>query len=128
MLISNFSFSSDVLHFAIHTELPRSALDYYPTRLNRKDGRLPPVIATTFADFCWVVSEGTTRENVEQVKTPVPSMIKFEQNEIMRPVVLGDLSWALPSKFADDLIECMHALNTTVLEGILEDAVMYGPF
>lgn len=74
-------------------------------------------IGTTFVDFCWLAGEGTTSKTVIEVST------KFNDKH-----VVGDLSYVLPSKFADDLIEAMHSLNVEFIEGILGDAIVYGPY
>lgn len=77
----------------------------------------PVQIANTFSDFCWIMSEGTKNESLLEVKTPLRE----------GKVELGDLTWVLPSKFADDLIEAVHVMNATVLEGMMMDAILYGP-
>lgn len=76
-----------------------------------------PKVATTFPDFCWTLSHGTTAYTEIEVNTKIDSRAEK-----------GDLTWILPSKFCDDFIEIMHALNLTVLEGAMQDAVIYGPF
>lgn len=93
------------------TEMP----DAYTHFFRRSEVEKP--IATTFADFCWIHSEGTTELNKDEVATNY----REETN-------LGDLTWVLPSKFADDIIEVLHIFNQRVAQGILEDAILYGPF
>lgn len=74
-------------------------------------------LSTTFADFCFLLKDGTTPESFIEVDTKLP-----------QGVALGDLTWCLPSKFADDLIEALHIANAVLLEGILEHAVLIGPY
>lgn len=75
-----------------------------------------PVVGTTFPDFCWYHSEGTTPDTALEVET------KFRNGALM-----GDLTWYLPSRFADNLIEIMHTLNQSFLEGLMQDTIIYGP-
>lgn len=74
-------------------------------------------IATTFPDLCWIHSDGTTPENKDEVMTGYRDGYQ-----------LGDLTWLLPSKFVDDLVEVMHVLNQSLFEGILQESIVYGPF
>lgn len=73
-------------------------------------------IGTTFPDFCWLLSDGTTAENIGQVRTKFADDGEF-----------GDLTWWLPAKFCDDVVEAMHIMNNFILEGNLFQAIMYGP-
>jgi hypothetical protein len=79
-------------------------------------------VVMTFTDFCWMASDGTTKDSVREVTTPVVPDIDGV------PVFLGDLTQVIPSKFADDLLDSLAAMNWGVLEGIMENAVIYGPF
>lgn len=118
--ISNFSFDSnrETIGFVISAKIPPISSAYYMRAIG---AGVTPKIATTFPDFCWLLSEGTTRENVIQSRTTPVDYIDNAKVE------LGDLTWALPSRFADDLIEAMHVLNNALFEGLLEDAILYGP-
>ena len=120
--VSSFNYSSETqtLRFAIWTKMPQLAADFYLPSFHISPSDLP-IIATTFPDFCWLMSEGTTPENIVQSRTSPAKEIDG------RKVELGDLAWVLPSRFADDLIEAMHILNEAFFEGILEDAIIYGP-
>ena len=74
------------------------------------------IVATTFPDLCWLYGEGTTHDTIKEVGT-----------ELRKGVEVGDLTWILPSKFLDDLIECIYSLNSQAFEGILGDSIIYGP-
>jgi hypothetical protein len=95
--------------FLIETEVPECFVKLDMMRPSQ-------LVCTTFPDFCWLLSNGTTAATKLEVQT-----------KIREEALLGDLTWVLPSKFADDLIEVMHCLNMEVLEGALQDAVLYGP-
>lgn len=75
------------------------------------------VYATTFPDLCWLYSEGTTAQTMEEVVTKP----RFEYNP-------GDLMWLLPSRFVDDLIEMIHTINPEFMSGLMQDAIVYGPY
>lgn len=109
-----FDPETQVLKFLISTEVPLSYQATYGKLL--LDDSLP-ITAMIFTDFCWVYSEGTTDRTILEVTTPVAEW-----------AVLGDLTWLLPSKFADDLIESVHAMNEGILSGIMANAILYGPF
>lgn len=72
-------------------------------------------IATTFVDFCWLSSDGTKPESIGEVKTPIDDDAK-----------LGDLTWALPQRFCDNLVMMVHTM-AEVVSLDLQEAVMYGP-
>lgn len=110
----SFHWDSDVLYFEVVTRIPDRESKFY-------DNSSDVCIVTSFPDFCWRLSHGTTPENVDQVSTRIDKEMRD------RRVELGDLTWAIPSKFADDLIELLHVLNSTVFEGILDEAIIYGP-
>lgn len=74
-------------------------------------------VGTTFPDLAWLFSEGTTEQSVGEVETQFREM-----------AVKGDLTWLVPCHVIEDLIEVMHVLNQSFLEGILEDAIIYGPW
>ena len=100
-----------VISFAIAEEVPTS----FPfDRLKDMDDS--EGVATTFADFCWIVSQGTTNLNKDEVETPYRD-----------EVPLGDLTWMITDKFADDVLDMMHIMNSFILEGNLYQAIMYGP-
>ena len=96
---------SGVISFDVGTCVPR-----YITKIEERN------IGTTFPDLCWLLSEGTTRQNVDQSQT------KFRED-----AEFGDLTWLLPAKFCDDLVEAMHIMNSWILEGSLYQAIIYGP-
>ena len=73
--------------------------------------------ANTFPDLCWILSEGTKNTDLDQIFT-----------EVRKDIKLGDLTNILPSKFTDDLVEVAHVLNQGLIEGILSDGIVYGPF
>lgn len=95
----------------IMTDMPKAYYGYHHSNVDND------TIANTFADFCWIYSEGTNDLNKDEVDT-----------HYRDGVVLGDLTWVLPSKFSDDIIEVLHIFNQRVANGILEDAIIYGPF
>lgn len=105
--------SRKVVQFLISTGAHPSFLHSY--------GTVPVIstvpIATTFADYCFLSADGTSAETKLEVDTPMDPDSH-----------LGDLTWVLPSKFADDLIEVMHVLNSTLLHGVLEHGIIYGPY
>ena len=74
-------------------------------------------VLTTFQDFCWIYVDGSTEKSLLEINTPV--------NSEARP---GSLNWLLPSRFADDLIECLAYLNDELFGGALQDAVLIGPY
>jgi len=106
-----FNYAKNCLKLEIKTAIKEEYSPYFLS--NSKDKK----IATTFPDLCWIYSEGTTSENKDEVMTAY-----------RKDAELGDLSWILPSKFADDFIEAMHIANQTLFEGILQEAIVYGPY
>jgi hypothetical protein len=94
-----------ILSLEIATPIP----EYYPEIPSQ-------LVGTTFADFCWLLSTGTTAQNVGQVSTPFNAAAEY-----------GDLTWLVPAKFCDDVVEMMNILNNFILEGNLFQAIMYGP-
>ena len=74
-------------------------------------------ICTTFVDLCWLYSEGTTTQSLEEVET-----------QPREGVATGDLTWLLPSRFTDDLIEMIHTINPEFMSGLMRDAIVYGPY
>ena len=76
----------------IRTEVPERYFELLPN--------MDKLIATTFSDFCWIHSEGTTPDTLREVDT-----------ELLGGTDLGDLTWVLPSKMADDIIEVLHIFN-----------------
>ena len=77
----------------------------------------PSNIFTTFVDMCWLYSEGTTAVTINEVETKP----RAEYNP-------GDITWLMPSKFADDVIEMIHTINPEFMSGLMQDAIVYGPF
>lgn len=75
------------------------------------------VLANTFMDLCWIHSEGTTSKTLGEVIT-----------EKREGIQTGDLTWTLPSKFIDDFVEMMHTLNQSIISGLMQDAIIYGPY
>ena len=71
---------------------------------------------TTFADFCFLNSEGTKFHNLDQCSTP----FRKDANP-------GDLTWLLPAKFVDDMVEMMSIMNNLILGGTMEESILYGP-
>ena len=122
----DFRGGEGVLTFITEAPLPKTyhdayrltrMLEDYSVQIGSNIHVINKPVATTFPDFCWTLSEGTSPHTVIEVQTPVA-----------KGAVLGDLTWVLPSKFCDDLIENMHALNQNILEGTMQDAILYGPF
>ena len=100
------------LTIAIGQPIPE---EYY--NFHKKAYKSTDTVGTTFPDFCWYHSEGTTQESLVEVETKP----REEAN-------LGDLTWILPSRFADNLIEIMHTLNQSFLQGLMQDTIVYGPY
>lgn len=111
IFLDNFRLENGLFKFNISAPIHRSFADVY-SEIESAD-----IIATSFVDFCWMISDGTTAKNAIEVDTP----FRDKAN-------LGDLTQVLPSKFADDLIEAMHSLNIDFFEGILSDTNLYGPY
>lgn len=72
-------------------------------------------VGTTFMDFCWYHSSGTTEASADEIDTP------FREN-----AEKGDLTWWMPVHACDNLVEVLHVLNQSFLEGILEESIIYG--
>lgn len=72
-------------------------------------------VGTTFMDFCWYHSSGTTETTIDEINTP------FRDD-----AEKGNLTWWMPVHACDNLIEVLHVLNQSFLEGILEESVIYG--
>jgi len=102
----NYSKERQTVSFKVSTIVP----EYFPENLEDKN------IATTYMDFCWLLSDGTTALNKNEVETPYKEDCQ-----------LGDLNWMIPSKFSDDFVEMMQVMNDVVLNGELSQAVIYGP-
>jgi len=77
-------------------------------------------IGTTFPDLCWYYSEGTTSTNQIEVET------KFREKNSHA----GDISWVLPTRFIDNIIETINLINQSpkFFNGLLRDAIIYGPY
>ncbi|MDZ4810778.1 MAG: hypothetical protein SGI96_21285 [Bacteroidota bacterium] len=108
VFVYSFSHADGCLKFSVGTKPHKSFLETYEFKNNS--------ICMAFMDFCWVLSDGTTNESAQENKTRVDPSLK-----------LGDLTWCLPSKFADDVIDVIGLLNVSVLSGIMENSFLYGP-
>ena len=73
-------------------------------------------VGTTFMDFCWYHSEGSNDSTLDEIET------KFREDNAQP----GNLTWYLPVHACDNLVEVLHVLNQSFLEGILEDSIIYG--
>jgi hypothetical protein len=104
----------DKLQMRIGVELPE---DYHRIYAKTIQASVHDIIATTFPDLCWIHSEGTTEKTLHEVST------KLRDNALK-----GDLTWVLPSKFVDDFVEMMHTLNLSIISGLMQDAIVYGPY
>ena len=108
LFVYDFVYSNGRFGFTVGAKPHESfILTYIPTNYE---------LCMSFIDFCWIMSEGTTKESAQEHNTVVGDKMK-----------LGDLTWCLPSKFADDLIDVVGLMNHYVLSGILEDCFLYGP-
>jgi len=103
----NYNKDKNTVSFSIASSLP----SYFPKEIVTDNK-----VATTYMDFCWLLSEGTTALNKNEVETPY-----------REDCVLGDLNWLIPSKFSDDFVEMMHVMNDVVLNGQLSQSIIYGP-
>lgn len=106
----NYDKEKERLTFTIASPIDKVVYDFF------SGGKLDKLIGTTFPDLCWYHSEGTTAESAIEVET------KFRSD-----AQLGDLTWFLPSRFADNLIEIIHTLNQALLCGLMNDVICYGP-
>lgn len=112
----NFSVRKEgTLTLCIGTSLPQDFMHTYSGAVF-SNAELPR-LATTFPDFCWLHADGTTPSTLNEVATVVRESEK-----------LGDLTWVLPSKLADDFVEMMHTLNQSIISGLMQDAILYAPF
>jgi hypothetical protein len=102
-----------VISFIVEATLPARAAEIYRDGVGIGNTRH---VATSFPDFCWRLANGSTIATALELRLP--------RNEASE---LGDLTWLLPSKFADDLLEVLHALNDDLLHGALQESWMYGP-
>ena len=108
----SFNQTETKLTISFFTKCPA---EYYST-INLSNS---PTYFTTFMDMCWLYSEGTTNENVGEVATEVRKEEGYKA---------GDLTWALPSKFVDDFVEMVHTINPDFMSGLMQDAIVYGPY
>lgn len=105
----NYDPKSGLVTFKAGTVVP----DYFVERFNfLKKGK----IGTTFADFCFLSADGTKFHTKDQSSTP------FREDSTP-----GDLTWVLPSKFVDDMVEMMSIMNNLILGGTMQEAILYGP-
>lgn len=74
--------------------------------------------AMSFIDLCWY----SGNERIDKDLIPLTLTTKLPDYK------LGDLGWALPSRFIDSFIDCAGRLNDSFLSGTLEDAILYGPY
>ena len=107
----SFKQSEERLVMSFFTKIPTNM----PSFLNDTNY----LIATTFVDMCWLYSDGTTNQSAEEVAT------EFRKGD---DIILGDLTWALPSKFVDDFVEMVHTINPDFMSGLMQDCVVYGPY
>ncbi len=101
--------TTTTIYFA--TEVPK---DFFLTHCISET-----IIATTFPDLCWIHSDGTTPENVNEIATKMREGKEYKT---------GDLTWHLPSKYLDDLIEMLHTINPSFMSGLMQDGLLYGPY
>lgn len=76
-------------------------------------------VATTFFDFCNILSSGSTTDSIYSVNQ---NILTNENAEA------GDLTIVVPSKIADDLIDVLSMTNDAVIDGLMEDSVIIGTF
>lgn len=115
-----------VLGFDVHAELSRLGMRLVGGIGDEMDVvRCGSLIAMTFIDFCYRATTGSTKETLLEVLTPYSSKLQGRNGVV--PVEPGDITEALPLKFSEDLLEVMHALNNAFLEGLLDQAIIYGP-
>lgn len=103
---------TEKLTMRIGVEIPLDYSEVYAASINRLEPR-----ATTFPDLCWIHAEGTTPQTLHEVAT-----------KLRDGAIIGDLTWVLPSKFVDDFVEMMHTLNQSIIAGLMQDAIIYGPY
>lgn len=103
------------LTMKIGTNIPKDYCDIYFESFMHQTRN--SVRATTFADLCWIHSEGSKNEDIELAYT-----------EPRENIILGDLTNVLPSKFVDDFVEMIHIFNQNIFDGLFRDAIIYGPF
>ena len=105
----------DMLTLKVACKAPKDFIElYFESFMHQMKNS---VRCTAFPDLTWINSDGTTNKDLDQVIT-----------EVRKDSILGDLTNALPSKFVDDFVEMMHVLNQGLIEGILSDAIVYGPY
>lgn len=111
--VKSYSKETKTLTFSVFAPMRKFDYDFLSEGKNNNN----VIIGTTFPDFCWYHAEGTTSETALELDT------KFRSNAIK-----GDLTNILPCRFADNFIEIMHTLNHSFIEGIMQEAIIYGPF
>lgn len=111
IVLKSYDTEKKRLTFFIGTPIKEQVFNFY------KYMSLEKPIATGFTDLCWYFSEGTTEQTMDEVTT------KFREN-----IELGDLSWFMPSRMIDNFIEIMHTLNQSILQGLMQETICYGPF
>ena len=100
------------LTVSVTSPVTEDVYQYYKTAY--KSMRI--LIATNFPDLCWYHADGTTELTVNEVET-----VMRKESE------MGDLTWFMPSRMVDNFIEIMHTLNQSMLEGLMQDTICYGP-
>lgn len=113
--LHDFTYTDKRLEFYISTKLTPSWNFVW------RDQKPKNIIGMTFIDMCWLSSSGTTPQSVIECATPVRATVGIYQ------VMLGDITQVLPSKLADDIIECVDKHSVGKLNGLFEDAIIYGP-
>lgn len=77
-----------------------------------------PIIGMPFMDLCFYTGNEA-----------IPEDFASDVSTVMREdAAKGDLGWAIPSRLTDHLVESLGKLNASVLSGLLQDAIVYGPF
>ena len=104
-----YSPSSGLIKFKAGTGVP----DYYKGMITLSTKNK---MGTTFADFCFLSADGTKFHTKDQCSTP------FRTDSTP-----GDLTWLLPAKFVDDMVEMMSIMNNLILGGTMQESILYGP-
>ncbi len=110
LIVSNFGIehlnNQKIFSFLVSMRLPEG--------ISHSIQEFPMV--TSFSDFCWFHGN----EKLDTKHTPETS------TEVDRAYNYGDLGWVIPCRFADRLIDTLGMLNDFLLEGVLENALIYG--
>lgn len=112
VVVKSYNKETEKLTLLFSTPLSEKAFNYYSQSVS--DYKM---VGTSFPDLCWYHAEGTNANNVDELET------KFRED-----AELGDLTWFLPTRVTDNFIEVMHTLNQSFLEGLMQEAFIYGPY